>query len=150
MKLFIGATIIIGALIKSAPVPPQLTPINQIIERESKINSLDSSLVRAVIKVESDWKPKAVSSKGARGLMQVMPEHLAYFGYKKGDLFDEEKNIKAGARLLREELDRFGNKFDALRAYNCGSPKAKINKNCGKNYAKKVLSIYETQNTKRL
>jgi soluble lytic murein transglycosylase-like protein len=144
MRLVSSAIITIGVLIKSAPVHHQPTPLDIIIEREAAINDLDASLIRAIIKVESDWKSDAVSHKNARGLMQVMPEHLKYFGLKSVDeLHDDEKNIMAGTRLLREELDRFGNEVDALRAYNCGSPRVRRGSSCGSSYAKKVLGTKE-------
>jgi soluble lytic murein transglycosylase-like protein len=144
MRILIGAVITIGALIKSAPVHHQPTPLDVIIEREAAINDIDAGLIRAIIKVESDWKSDAVSHKDARGLMQVMPEHLKYFGFKSvNDLHDDEKNIMAGTRLLREELDRFGNEVDALRAYNCGSPRITKGSKCGIVYAKKVLQTKE-------
>jgi soluble lytic murein transglycosylase-like protein len=144
MRLVSSAIITIGVLIKSAPVHHQPPPLDVIIEREAAINDLDASLIRAIIKVESDWKSDAVSHKNARGLMQVMPEHLKYFGFKSVDeLHDDEKNIMAGTRLLREELDRFGNEVDALRAYNCGSPRVRRGSSCGIGYAKKVLETKE-------
>ena len=142
MKYLLLAGMFIGALIKSAPLQKtdyKPLTIPAIIEREAKINGVEPELIHAIIKVESGYKVDAVSHKGARGIMQVMPEHRNYFGYQEGDLLDPEKNIVAGVRLLREELNRFGNEFDALRAYNCGSPKAKTNKSCGVQYAKKVM-----------
>jgi soluble lytic murein transglycosylase-like protein len=144
MRGILATITILGALIKSAPVHHQPTPLDVIIEREAAINDLDADLIRAIIKVESDWKSDAVSHKDARGLMQVMPEHLKYFGFKSvNDLHDDEKNIMAGTRLLREELDRFGNEVDALRAYNCGSPRIRKGSSCGISYAKKVLETKE-------
>jgi soluble lytic murein transglycosylase-like protein len=144
MREILATITILGALIKSAPVHHQPPPLDVIIEREAAINSIEPDLIRAIIKVESDWKSDAVSHKNCRGLMQVNPEHLKYFGFKSvEDLHDDEKNIMAGARLLREELDRFGNEFDALRAYNCGSPKIRKGSSCGISYAKEVLQTKE-------
>lgn len=125
MRILIASVITVGALIKSAPVQDtsyKPLTLSDIVEREAKINNIEPNLILAIIKVESHGNPLAVSNKGARGIMQVMPEHRKYFGLNEGDLFDAEKNIMAGTRLLREELNRFGNEFDALRAYNCGSP----------------------------
>lgn len=142
MRLLIASIITVGALIKSAPIQDtsyKPLTIPDIVEREAKINDIAPELIHAIIKVESHGNPLAVSKKGARGIMQVMPEHCAYFSLNDGDLFDAEINIMAGTRLLREELNRFGNEYDALRAYNCGSPKAKKHKNCGAQYAEKVM-----------
>jgi soluble lytic murein transglycosylase-like protein len=141
MKYLLLTSMFIGALIKSAPLQKtdyKPLTIPEIIEREAKINGVEPDLIHAIIKVESGYQVDAVSHKGARGIMQVMPEHFDYFGYQEGDLLDPEKNIVAGVRLLREELNRFGNEFDALRAYNCGSPKAKKYKKCGAEYVMKV------------
>jgi soluble lytic murein transglycosylase-like protein len=147
VKKVIGLVLIVVALAAVSPSrstprqskPPTLT-LDQIINREAIINNLRPSLIRAIIAVESSGNPKAVSKKGCKGLMQVNPEHLEYFGYKASDLLEEEPNVIAGSRLAREELDRFGNEFDMLRAYNCGSPKARQYKRCGADYARKVLA----------
>lgn len=80
-----------------------------------------SPFIRAVIDVESAGNPNARSSAGARGLMQVMPEH-----YKRLNITDPEdprQSIRAGTTILQEELDRFGDARLALAAYNAGSPK---------------------------
>lgn len=148
MRLLIITGILLGALIKGAPIQSPIysdkpLTVDAIIEREALINGIEPKLIRAIINVESAGNPLSVSHKGARGIMQVMPEHLDYFGYKQGDLFDVEKNIMAGTRLLKEELNRFGNEFDALRAYNCGRPKAKKNKRCGIHYVKLVREARE-------
>lgn len=143
MRYLVVTAVILGALIKSAPLADKKPRIHEVIEREAKVNNVSPELIRAIIRVESNWDSKAVSPVGAMGLMQVMPEHLRYFGYKKQDLFEPEKNIAAGVRLLREELDRFGNEHDALRAYNCGSPRAKRSR-CGESYARRVINEKES------
>lgn len=76
-------------------------------------------LVRAVIAQESDGKQSAISSKGARGLMQVMPIHGERLGL---DLSDPIQNVQAGRLILREEMDRYKSLPLALAAYNAGSP----------------------------
>ena len=118
---------------------PKLT-LEKIIEREAIINNVEPQLIKAIIKIESSGRPEAISEKNCRGLMQINPEHLDYFGFNEvEELHDVENNIQAGVRLLKEELDRFGNVTDALRAYNCGAPGAMRYKNCGRNYAGLVL-----------
>jgi soluble lytic murein transglycosylase-like protein len=77
------------------------------------------SLIKAVISVESDFEPYAVSHAGARGLMQIMPETARDLGVT--DAFDPRENIFAGARYLKELLSRFDGDLPlALAAYNAG------------------------------
>ncbi|MDN7452302.1 lytic transglycosylase domain-containing protein [Burkholderia cenocepacia] len=79
---------------------------------------LDMALLMAVIHVESGGDPRAVSPKGATGLMQLMPATGSAYGAR--DLFDRRQNIAAGARLLRDLLKRYGSRELALAAYNAG------------------------------
>ena len=80
---------------------------------------LDRSLIKAVIKVESNFNPQVVSSKGAQGLMQLMPETAREIGVKNP--FDPSDSIYGGAFYLRKMLDSFDKNLDyALAAYNAG------------------------------
>jgi hypothetical protein len=80
---------------------------------------VDAALVSAVIKAESDYNPRTVSHKGARGLMQLMPATAVRFGVTNS--FDPEQNIYAGTRYLRWLLEKFeGNADLAVAAYNAG------------------------------
>ncbi len=80
---------------------------------------LDKSLIKAVIKVESDFNPHVVSSKGAQGLMQLMPETAQEVGVKNP--FDPSDSIYGGSLYLRKMLDSFDMNLDyALAAYNAG------------------------------
>jgi soluble lytic murein transglycosylase-like protein len=82
-------------------------------------HALDPDLVRAVIRVESGWNPRAVSRKGALGLMQLMPATAAEYGV--ADPFNPEENIRAGVAYLRRLIDRFDGRTElALAAYNAG------------------------------
>jgi len=82
-------------------------------------------LVHAVIRVESAFNPRAVSVKGAQGLMQLMPETASLLGVRSG--FDPQQNLDGGVRHLRGLIDRVGNDLPlALAAYNAGE-KAVIN-----------------------
>ncbi|MFD1797995.1 lytic transglycosylase domain-containing protein [Paracoccus aurantiacus] len=79
--------------------------------------------IRAVIRVESADNPRAISSAGAQGLMQIMPETWAHLRPRHrlgADPFDPRDNILAGAAYLREMFDRYGNTGAMLAAYNAG------------------------------
>jgi soluble lytic murein transglycosylase-like protein len=76
-------------------------------------------LVRAVIVVESGFNPRAVSKKGAVGLMQLQPATARRYGVK--DIYDPDQNIRAGAHYLSDLLTRFNSNLElALAAYNAG------------------------------
>jgi soluble lytic murein transglycosylase-like protein len=90
-----------------------------LIERAARSAAVRPELVRAVIVVESAFNPKAVSKRGALGLMQLKPSTAKRYGVS--DAFDPEQNIRAGARYLRDLIERFGNNLElALAAYNAG------------------------------
>ena len=92
---------------------------NDIIIKAARYHDIDAALVSAVIKAESDYNPKTVSHKGARGLMQLMPATAARFGVRNS--FDPEQNIYAGTKYLRWLLDKFGGNADlAVAGYNAG------------------------------
>jgi soluble lytic murein transglycosylase len=93
--------------------------IRAIIIRHAANFRLEEALVRAVIKAESGYNPRAVSKKGAQGLMQLMPETARLL--KVRDPLDVEENIRGGSRYLRLMLDEFNGNLDlALAAYNAG------------------------------
>jgi len=93
--------------------------IAQNIQKAAAKYNLPPALINAVIRAESNFKAKAVSSAGAQGLMQLMPATAKELGVKNP--FDIEQNIDGGAKYLRKMLDRFGgNVRKALAAYNAG------------------------------
>jgi len=93
--------------------------IAELIEAYAADHDLDAALIRAIIRVESNFNHRAVSRKGAQGLMQLMPATIGRLSV--GDAFDPHENIGAGVRYLRELLDLFqGDVTLALAAYNAG------------------------------
>lgn len=84
-------------------------------------HDLNPRLLAAVVSAESAFDPRAVSRKGARGLMQLMPATAARFGVAARELFEPERNLEAGARYLRWLIDRYDGALHlALAAYNAG------------------------------
>lgn len=105
--------------ISNAPTKGQ-HPLTQIVQKAANENQLDPDFLEAVIRAESNFKPTAVSRKGAQGLMQLMPQTATKLGVKNS--FDAEENISAGTRYLRELLARYHNDaILALAAYNAGT-----------------------------
>jgi hypothetical protein len=100
---------------KSAP----MLALNDVVNSASANYHLDPDLVNSVIHAESGFNAHAVSPKGARGLMQLMPGTATELGVN--DVFDPQANVEGGSRYLRELLERYN--FDlvkALAAYNAG------------------------------
>src|SRR5207253_1203021 len=94
--------------------------VNAAIEAAAARHSADAELVRAVIKVESNFNPRAVSRKGAMGLMQLMPQTAR--SLKVAHPFDPTENVEAGVRHLKRLLENFGGDLKlSLAAYNAGS-----------------------------
>ncbi len=98
------------------PDPNRYTPLVRKTARDLQI---DEALLRAVIAVESGYDASAVSSRGAVGLMQLMPETARRYGVT--NLYDPAQNIRGGARYLRDLMGKFNNDLSlALAAYNAG------------------------------
>jgi hypothetical protein len=105
----------------SAPPPPAQTSdmLSEIVKKHASQHGIDSRLVQLVIKHESGFNPQAVSPKGARGLMQLMPGTATMLGVS--DPFDPDQNIAGGVKYLKHCLERFNNDVAlALAAYNAG------------------------------
>ncbi len=120
--------------------------IDGLIEAFAAEHSIDSALIRAVIRAESNFNHKAVSRKGAQGLMQLMPATI--WRLSVGDAFDPHENIGAGVRYLRQLLDQFqGDLTLALAAYNAGENAVLRYRGVPpyqetREYVRKVLSLY--------
>jgi len=92
---------------------------DKIIRQAARKHGVDSSLIKAVIRAESDFDKHAVSSKGAQGLMQLMPDTAKELEVE--DSFNPKENIHAGVRYLKRQLKNFQNDVSlALAAYNAG------------------------------
>ena len=96
----------------------QSTPYGEIISALSEAHGVDPLLVRALIEVESNYQPRARSSKGAMGLMQIMPATARE--YRVRNPYDPKTNIEVGISRLKDLLDRLGAVDLALAAYNAG------------------------------
>lgn len=121
-------------------------PYAGIINAKCDKYGVDPALVKSIIKAESNFNPTAVSNKGARGLMQLMPSTAADMGVS--NIFDPEQNIDGGVRYFRYLLDTFAGDVElSVAAYNCGQGKVIRNGNCvpqiseTKNYVKKVMRL---------
>ncbi len=98
------------------------TPFSEIIRQASSRYGVDADLIHCLIAVESNFNPKAVSRKNARGLMQIMPTTATHLGVK--NIFDPQENVDAGTRYLRDMLAKYNNDLTlALAAYNAGPDK---------------------------
>lgn len=109
------------------PPPPVLASVriephprlDRIIDKVAKEQGVDATLVKAVIQVESGFEPRARSSAGAVGLMQVMPQTARQYGVTGRRLYDPRANIEAGIKHLKSLMDHLPLHL-ALAAYNAG------------------------------
>ncbi len=98
---------------------PASVPYSSIINAKCEKYDVDPNLVRSIIKTESDFNPSAVSQKGARGLMQLMPSTASDMGVRK--IFDPAQNIDGGVKYLHYLLNCFNGDVElSVAAYNCG------------------------------
>src|SRR5208282_601853 len=120
--------------------------IDAAIEEAAERHHVDASLVRSVVKVESNFNPNAVSRKGAMGLMQLMPSTARSLNV--GNPFDPAENVDAGVRHLRKLLDSYGGNVRlSLAAYNAGA--GAVARSAGvphfretQDYVRKITNLY--------
>jgi soluble lytic murein transglycosylase-like protein len=104
---------------RAAATSPRAAAFDEVIEAHATAQGVSPDLVRAVIQVESAFNPQAVSSKGAMGLMQLMPATARELGVVNP--FLPEENIRGGVAYLRQLLDKYDRNVElALAAYNAG------------------------------
>ena len=118
----VGSTVVAPrAMDAAAPAPAPAPPVNidEAVQRIAAEHALPPQLIHSVIKVESNYNTRAVSNKGAQGLMQLIPATARRFGVN--DAFNPVENIQGGAKYLRYLLDLYGGNYPlALAAYNAG------------------------------
>ncbi|HXG56074.1 MAG TPA: lytic transglycosylase domain-containing protein [Vicinamibacterales bacterium] len=136
----------VPALVRQMGLDPSLlarTPYGEIIASVSEAHGVDPLLVRALIQVESNYRPKAKSHRGAMGLMQLMPATARE--YKVRNPYDPKSNIVAGVKHLKGLIDRLG-VVSAIAAYNAGEGAVRKFKGIPpyretRNYVRRILSI---------
>jgi hypothetical protein len=123
---------------ESLPEPlSENTPYHDVIRAAADRYGVDADLIHCVIAVESNFNPKAISRRNARGLMQLLPSTAARMGVK--NIFDPKENVDGGTRYLRDMLSRYNNDVTlALAAYNAGPEKVS-------KYGNRVPPYAETQ-----
>lgn len=134
---------------KTASSSSATLPYLHIIQNVAATYQLSPELIKAIIKVESNYNPQAISPKGARGLMQLMPATAQRFGVT--DAFDPEENITGGVKFLRYLLDEFGehNIELVLAGYNAGEEAVRKYDNQippykeTQHYVKQVLALFQ-------
>lgn len=111
--------------IPAPPPGPAVPPYTELVNAAASKYSVDADLISSVIAVESNFDPKAVSRKNARGLMQLLPETAGRLGVK--NILDPAENIDAGTRYLKELLQLYNNDLAlTLAAYNAGPDKVQL------------------------
>src|ERR1700730_559392 len=134
----------VSSLVRGTPFTQQ--EIDAAIDEAASRHNVDPSLVRAVIKVESNFNPNAVSRKGAMGLMQLMPQTARQLNVVNP--FDPQQNVDAGVRHLKQLMESYGGDVKlSLAAYNAGA--GAVARSAGiphfgetRNYVKRITALY--------
>jgi len=134
----------VSSFVRGKPFTQQ--EIDAAIDQAASRHNVDPSLVRAVIKVESNFNPNAVSRKGAMGLMQLMPQTARQLNVVNP--FDPQQNVDAGVRHLKQLMESYGGDVKlSLAAYNAGA--GAVARSAGiphfgetRNYVKRITALY--------
>jgi soluble lytic murein transglycosylase-like protein len=150
-KIFTSLGILLLIVLFPLEVDAQVEPrqnknFDKIIKAVAGKYNLEASLIHSIIRTESDYNPHCTSSKGALGLMQLMPETARIYGV--GNPFDPKDNIEGGVRYLKDLINLYNRRTRfVLAAYNAGQTAVK--KYGGippypetKNYIEKVMTSY--------
>jgi soluble lytic murein transglycosylase-like protein len=135
---------LLAANLRGAAATP--ADIDAAIAQAAARHNVDPNLVRAVVKVESNFNPNAVSRKGAMGLMQLMPSTARQLNVRNP--FDPEQNVDAGVRHLKQLLESYGGDIKlTLAAYNAGA--GAVARSSGiphyaetQNYVRRITNLY--------
>ncbi len=131
--------------------PRRVTPpaeIEELVEQTAKRDNVDPKLIQAVIQVESDYNPQALSNKGAMGLMQLIPSTAERFGVRNP--YNAKQNIEGGVNYLKYLLGLFNGDLNlSLAAYNAGENAVLRGGGVPRipetiNYVKKVRRLYDS------
>ncbi len=128
------------------------TPFADLIRAASQKHGVDEDLISSLITAESNFNPRAVSRKRARGLMQLMPDTAARLGVREA--FDPAQNVDGGTRYLKELLEKYGKDLKlALAAYNAGPDRVAHYRGIPpfaetQAYVQRVLAVYTLRKKK--
>ena len=148
-----GSTRMLRSKLDVPPTSADTQMIDKIVEESAMRHDVDPNLVRAIIKVESNFNPQACSRKGAMGLMQLMPTTAKSLNVTNP--YDPAQNVDAGVRHFKQLLDSYhGNVALSLAAYNAGSTAVQKSRGIPRyretqNYVKRITQLYASNNTRQ-
>jgi soluble lytic murein transglycosylase-like protein len=136
--------------LRALPQDPARKTYDPVVRKVAKLHGIEPELIHAIIQAESNYESTAVSPKGARGLMQLMPATARAYGVS--DYFDPEQNIEGGTKYLKDLIRLYEGKTSlVLAAYNAGQEAVKKYKGIPpypetRNYIKRIQAGYRNAN----